>query len=223
MQPAHLIIGAPPALPVSGPSPIPGDAIYDAFRRKETFSTSGPHIKVRFFGSTSFDPAIVKSSNAVSEAYANGVTMGSDLARSSTAPSFFVWAMRDPDTAPLQRLQIIKGWIEDGEPREMVYDVACSDGGTVDPKTHRCPDNGATVDIQTCEIPQDVGDPEMKALWQDPEFNRDQHAFYYARVLENPKCRWSTWDAIRAGVVPREDLHTTLQDRAWSSPIWYNP
>ena len=199
------------------------DAIYDAFRRKETFSTSGPHIKVRFFGSTSFDPAIVKSSNAVSEAYANGVTMGSDLDRNEVAPSFFVWAMRDPDTAPLQRLQIIKGWIEDGEPREMVYDVACSDGGTVDPKTHRCPDNGATVDIQTCEIPQDVGDPEMKALWQDPEFNRDQHAFYYARVLENPKCRWSTWDAIRAGVVPREDLHTTLQDRAWSSPIWYNP
>ncbi|MCY4531915.1 MAG: DUF3604 domain-containing protein [Gammaproteobacteria bacterium] len=199
------------------------DAIYDAFRRKETFSTSGPHIKVRFFGSTSFDPAIVKSSNAVSEAYANGVTMGSDLDRSSTAPSFFVWAMRDPDAAPLQRLQIIKGWIEDGEPREMVYDVACSDGGTADPKTHRCPDNGATVDIQTCEIHQNVGDPEMKALWQDPEFNQDQHAFYYARVLENPKCRWSTWDAIRAGVVPREDLHTTLQDRAWSSPIWYNP
>ena len=199
------------------------DAIYDAFRRKETFSTSGPHIKVRFFGSTSFDPAIVDSANAVGEAYAKGVTMGGDLARSETAPSFFVWAMRDPDTAPLQRLQIIKGWVEDGEPNEMVYDVACSDGGTVDPKTHRCQDNGATVDITTCEIPQDIGDPEIKALWQDPDFNQDQHAFYYARVLENPKCRWSTWDAIRAGVAPRDDFPATLQDRAWSSPIWYSP
>jgi hypothetical protein len=199
------------------------DAIYDAFRRKETFSTSGPHIKVRFFGSTGFDSSIVDSANAVAEAYANGVTMGSDLAHNEVAPSFFVWAMRDPDTAPLQRLQIIKGWIEDGEPKEMVYDVACSDGGGVDPNTHRCPDNGATVDISTCEIPQDVGDSEIKALWQDADFDQNQHAFYYARVLENPKCRWSTWDAIRAGVAPREDMHRTLQDRAWSSPIWYNP
>ena len=203
------------------------DAIYDAFRRKETFSTSGPRIKVRFFGSIGFDSSIVNSANAVSEAYANGVTMGSDLARSDladdTAPAFFVWAMRDPDTAPLQRLQIIKGWIENGKPREKVYDVACSDGGTVDPNTHRCPNNGATVDIQTCRIPQDTGDPEIRALWQDPNFDQDQHAFYYARVLENPKCRWSTWDALRAGVKPREGMHTTIQDRAWSSPIWYNP
>ena len=203
------------------------DAIYDAFRRKETFSTSGPYIKVRFFGSTGFDNSIVNSANAVSEAYANGVTMGSDLARSdlsdNAAPAFFVWAMRDPDTAPLQRLQIIKGWIENGEAKEKVYDVACSDGGSVDSKTHRCPDNGATVDIQTCEISQDKGATELKTLWQDPDFDQDQHAFYYARVLENPKCRWSTWDAIRAGVAPRESMHTTIQDRAWSSPIWYNP
>lgn len=199
------------------------DALYDAFSRKETFSTSGPRIKVRFFGSTSFDPSIVDAADAVSMAYANGVTMGSDLARSDVAPSFFVWAMRDPDTAPLQRLQIIKGWIENGEPIEKVYDIACSDDGAVDPKTHRCPDNGATVDIYTCEIPQDKGDPELKTLWQDPDFNQDQHAFYYARVLENSKCRWSTWDAIRAGVAPRQSMHTTLQDRAWSSPIWYDP
>jgi hypothetical protein len=153
--------------------------------------------------------------------------MGGDLARSDLAdnavPAFFVWAMQDPETAPLQRLQIIKGWIENGEARERVYDVACSDGGIVDLKTHRCPDNGATVDIQTCEISQDKGAPELKTLWQDPDFNQDQHAFYYARVLENPKCRWSTWDAIRAGVQPRESMHKTLQDRAWSSPIWYNP
>ncbi|HAK51829.1 MAG TPA: hypothetical protein DCM54_08000 [Gammaproteobacteria bacterium] len=197
--------------------------VYDAFRRKETFSTSGPRIKIRFFGSTGFDSSIVNSGNAIAEAYANGVTMGNDLTHNEVSPSFFVWAMRDPDTAPLQRLQIIKGWVEDGEPREMVYDVACSNGGTVDTKNHRCPDNGATVDITTCEIPQDIGDPEIKALWQDPDFDQDQHAFYYARVLENPKCRWSTWDAIRAGFEPRDDFPATLQDRAWSSPIWYSP
>ena len=199
------------------------DAIYDAFRRKETFSTSGPHIKVRFFGSTGFDDSILDSTDAVSEAYANGVTMGGDLSRNSVAPSFLVLATRDPDSAPLQRLQIIKGWIEGGEPKEQVYDIACSDGGNVDPQTHRCPDNGARVDLQTCEIPRDKGDPELKSLWQDPDFNQDQRAFYYVRVLENPKCRWSTWDAIRAGVAPREDMHTTLQDRAWTTPIWYNP
>ena len=203
------------------------NAIYDAFRRKETFSTSGPHIKVRFFASTRFEGSIVDSADPVSQAYAKGVTMGGDLSRGdlseNAAPSFFVWAMRDPDTAPLQRLQIIKGWIEGGEPKEKVYDIACSDGASVDPNTHRCPDNGARVDIQTCDIPRDKGDPELKSLWQDPDFNQDQRAFYYVRVLENPKCRWSTWDAIRAGVAPREGMHTTLQDRAWTSPIWYNP
>ena len=199
------------------------DAIFDAFRRKETFSTSGPHIKVRFFGSTGFDDSIVDSANAVSEAYATGVSMGGDLGRNSLAPSFLVWAAKDPDAAPLQRLQIIKGWLEDGEPRERIYDVACSDGGEVDPEIHRCPDNGARVDVATCAITQDRGDPELKSLWQDPDFNEEQQAFYYARVLENPKCRWSTWDAIRAGMAPRPDMHATIQDRAWSSPIWYNP
>ncbi len=87
---------------------------------------------------------------------------------------------------------------------------------------HRCPDNGATVDIATCEVTPDKGAAELKGFWQDPDFKSDQPAFYYVRVLENPKCRWSTWDAIRAGVAPRVDLKATIQDRAWSSPIWYN-
>ena len=149
--------------------------------------------------------------------------MGGDLSRSETAPKFLVWAGRDADSAPLQRLQIIKGWLDNGEAKEKVFDIACSDGGTVNSDSHRCPDNGASVDLRTCAIPSDRGAAELKTLWRDPEFDADQPAFYYVRVLENPKCRWSTWDAIREGVEPRVDMQATIQDRAWSSPIWYNP
>ena len=197
--------------------------IYAAFRRKETFSTSGPHIKVRFFGSTKFDSSMLEASDAVAQAYEKGVTMGGDLSRSDEAPTFFAWAAQDPDTVALQRLQIIKGWRADGEAKEMVYDIACSDGGAVDPETHRCPDNGAGVDLSNCAVTPDKGAPELRTLWQDPDFDPEQRAFYYVRVLENPKCRWSTWDAIRAGIEPRVDMEATIQDRAWSSPIWYHP
>ena len=199
-------------------------AIYDAFRRKETFATSGPHIPVRFFAGYRLDQALLEADDAIAAAYAAGVPMGGDLlAEGEAVPSFFVWAMRDSDTAPLQRLQVIKGWVEDGQINERVFDVACSDGGTVDPETHRCPDNGAAVDLTTCAISDDKGAGELSAVWQDPTFTPGERAFYYVRVLENPKCRWSTWDAIRAGVAPREDMHATIQDRAWSSPIWYMP
>ena len=139
------------------------------------------------------------------------------------SPEFFVWAAQDADSASLQRLQIIKGWVDDGAGREVVYDIGCSDGGLVDPKTHRCPDNGAGVELNSCAMTPDKGAGELKALWQDPDFDPDIKAFYYVRVLENPKCRWSTWDAVRAGVPPRADMQATIQDRAWSSPIWYNP
>lgn len=199
------------------------ESIFDAFRRKETFSTSGPHIKVRFFGSHDFPDDLGASNDTIAAAYANGVPMGGKLTRAEAPPEFFVWAMRDVDSGALQRLQIVKGWVDGGEPGEQVYDVACSDGGMVDPDTHRCPDNGATVDLATCEPTPGKGAAELSASWTDPDFDADQHAFYYARVLENPICRWSTWDAIRAGVTPREDMQATIQDRAWSSPIWYRP
>jgi len=199
--------------------------IFDAFRRKETFSTSGPHIPVRFFGGFGLGHNLAREPDAIARAYEQGVPMGSDLrsAPEGAASHFFVWAARDADSVPLQRLQIIKGWIEDGEPREAVFDIACSDGLTVDPDTRRCPDNGARVDLSTCDVSTDKGAPELKTVWQDPTFDATERAFYYVRVLENPKCRWSTWDAIRAGVKPREDMHATIQDRAWSSPIWYSP
>ena len=188
--------------------------------RRETFATSGPRIQVRFFASTRFSPDMLADSNLVASAYAQGVAMGGEMEASGETPAFIVWAAGDPRGAPLQRMQVIKGYIKDGQPQERIYDVACSDGMTPDPATHRCPDNGARVNLSDCSISRDVGDSEMLALWQDPDYDAAVDAFYYTRVLENPTCRWSTWDAIREGVEPRADLHKTLQERAWSSPIW---
>lgn len=198
------------------------EAIYDAFLRKETFATSGPRIRVRFFAGSGLDASMLDKQGGMSRAYAQGVSMGGDLlVESGAAPSFLVWAVRDALSAPLQRVQIIKGWLEDGKTHERVFDVACSDGLTVDPVTHRCPDNGAKVNLADCAISADRGVEELKTHWRDPEFNAKQQGFYYARVLENPTCRWSTWDALRAGERPRPDLASTIQERAWSSPIWF--
>jgi len=162
----------------------------------------------------------LNSETMIEEAYAGGVAMGGELAKTFDAPRFVAWASADPRGTALQRLQIIKGWEKDGETYEQVYDVACSDGLMPDPNTHRCGDNGARVNISDCSITEGVGAAELKTVWQDPDYDPDSRAFYYVRALENPTCRWSTWDAIRAGVEPRPDLHTTLQERVWSSPIW---
>jgi hypothetical protein len=149
--------------------------------------------------------------------------MGGDLiVEAGVSPEFLVWASRDANSAPLQRLQVIKASMRDGEAIERVFDVACS-AGTVDPVTHRCAENGATVNLSDCSISEGLGSSELKTIWQDPEYDPVERAMYYVRVLENPTCRWSTWDAIRAGVPPREDLKTTIQERAWSSPIWVAP
>jgi hypothetical protein len=200
------------------------DAIFDAFRRKETFATSGPRLRVRFFAGYDYPLDLTERDEWVAQAYADGVTMGGDLyERGGDAPRFALWAARDATSAPLQRLQVIKGALVNGEMVESVYDVACSDGGTVDPNTHRCPDNGARVDLSTCAYPTDVGAGELSSVWQDPDFNPAERAFYYVRALENPTCRWSTWDAIRNGTKPRADLPVTIQERVWSSPIWYVP
>ena len=202
------------------------DSIFNAFKRKETFATTGSRIAVRFFAGYNLSSIDMNSTSLVSEAYKKGVTMGSDLlSNESETPEFIVWAQRDKTGASLQRVQIIKGWMDSnsGRPHEKVFDVACSDGLEVDPVTNRCPDNGARVNISDCSITQGVGSAELKRLWKDPDFNPNDKSFYYVRVLENPTCRWSTWDAIKRGFEPREDLHETIQERAWSSPIWYIP
>ncbi len=199
-------------------------SLYAALRRKETFATTGPRIKLRFFGGFDYPADLPSSGEMIERAYAGGVPMGSDLiARAGAQPALLIWAARDPNSAPLQRLQVIKGWVENGAAHEAVIDVACSDRLEPDPTTGRCPENGAKVNLADCSITQGVGAAELKVLWRDPDWDPAQRAFYYARVLENPTCRWSTWDAVRAGVPPREDLHTTIQERAYSSPIWISP
>ncbi len=200
------------------------ESIFAAMKRKEVFATSGPRLRIRFFAGYDFGPDILNDAGMIEKAYAQGVPMGGDLFSrpDGEEPEFLIWATRDPASASLQRLQLIKGWIDDsGSPRERVYDVACAGGQPPDPKTHRCPDNNSRVDLKTCTHSADSGSDALRAHWRDPEFNPNQRAFYYVRVLENETCRWSTWDAVRAGTTPNPSLPATLQERAWSSPIWY--
>jgi len=160
----------------------------------------------------------------VHQAYNRGVPMGGDLLPAKgKVPSFLVWAVRDPSSGYLQRAQIVKGWIENGVAKERVFDVACSDHLTLDQGSWRCPSNAAKVDLATCQPERFKGDVELKTVWTDPTFNPKQRAFYYVRVLENPSCRWSSWDAIRNGTPPSPYMQATIMERAWSSPIWYEP
>jgi len=200
------------------------ESIYRAFRRKETFATSGPRIRVSLFAGYDLGEEVLQSVEGIAKAYRTGVSMGSDLlARGDDSPFFVARAVRDSKSAPLERLQIVKGWTIDGRHHEKVFDVACSSGEAPNPETHRCSDNGSSVDTKTCATTEGSGAGELQKVWQDPEFNPNHRAFYYLRVLENPTCRWSTWDAIKAGVAPRPDLPPTLQERAWSSSIWFMP
>jgi hypothetical protein len=197
------------------------EAIFDAMARKETFATSGPRMKVRFFASHDYADDLLSAPDLTTRAYATGVPMGGELTARDSSPTFLAWAMRDPLSAPLDRIQIVKVW-HDGQPRERIYDVACSDGASPDASSRRCPDNGASVDMATCAPSTGEGDPELRARWTDPDYDASMSASYYVRVLENPTCRWSTWDAMKAGTPPHPDLPQTIKERAYSSPIWIN-
>ena len=173
-------------------------------------------MRVRMFAGQDYAPTILTQPNLTELAYAGGVPMGGDLTSDGSSPTFLAWATQDPNGTPLQRLQIIKVT----PTGEALYDVACASGGAINPTTHRCADNGASVDLATCATNDETGVAELKAVWEDPNYTSGEHADYYVRVLENPKCRWSTWDAIRNGTPPNPQMHATLQDRAWTSPIW---
>jgi hypothetical protein len=152
--------------------------------------------------------------------------MGGDLLKKpakTKAPTFAVWALKDPQSGNLDRVQIIKGWSARGYSWEKVYDVALADGRKVDLKTGKAPPVGSTVDIKNASYTNTIGDSQLAAVWTDPDFDPSQHAVYYARVIEIPTPRWSTYDAKALGIDPLPDVPATIQERAWSSPIWYTP
>ena len=196
------------------------EAIYDALVRKETFGTSGTRLKVRFFGSFSYEKDFISEQTWLANAYSKGVPMGGELkAPNGKAPIFVIHAIKDANGANLDRVQIIKGWVDSkGESHEKIYNVALSDG-----RTDGSVPVGNTVDLETAKYTNDIGDVEFLTTWTDPEFDRAQHSFYYVRVLEIPTPRWSTYDAVKLGIPVRTDLPSTIQERGWSSPIWYSP
>jgi hypothetical protein len=202
------------------------EAIFDSMKRKETYGTSGPLIRLRFFGGWDYADGLIEDPKFVEKAYAGGVPMGGDLMEKpekSTAPVFAIWALKDPQSGNLDRVQIIKGWTKDGKTHEKIYDVALSDDRKADPKTGKVPPVGNTVDVKNATYTNDIGDSQLTAVWEDPDFDPAQHAVYYVRVLEIPTPRWSTYDAKKLGVEPPKEVAAAIQERAWSSPIWYTP
>jgi hypothetical protein len=202
------------------------ESIFDALKRKEAFATSGTRVRVRFFGGWKYSRRLHEQRDVIEQAYKLGVPMGGDLTSKpigTSLPRFVVWATKDPHSANLQKIQIIKGWTEGGQTYERVYDVACSDNLKPDPRTHRCRDNGAKVDLGDCSYSKDKGATELSVTWVDQDFKPANPAFYYMRVFENPTCRWSTYDALRAKAELSGSVPPVIQERAWSSPIWYTP
>jgi hypothetical protein len=199
-------------------------SLWDAMYRKETFGTSGPRIKVRLFGGWGYDPALLKRKDWVRAAYGGGVPMGGDLPPAKgKAPTFVVWAVKDPTAGNLDRIEIVKGWTKNGQSFEKIHDVAWSGNRKPDRWTGRIAPVRSTVDIDKATYTNTVGSVELKTVWTDPDFDPSLHAFYYARVLEIPTPRWSTIQARQIGIAPPDSVPATVQERAWSSPIWYTP
>ncbi len=204
------------------------DAIFAAMKRRETFATSGTRMTVRFFGGWHFTEQDINRPDYVDVGYARGVPMGADLsaAPKGAAPTFMIQAARDPQAANLDRIQVIKGWRDKaGETHEKIFDVALSDGRQPDANGN-IPPVGSTVDIEQASYQNNIGDPELAVVWQDPQFDPKELAFYYVRVLEIPTPRWTTYDAAFYGndidsIPPRAPR--IIQERAYTSPIWYSP
>lgn len=201
------------------------EALWDAMARKEVFATTGPRIRVRVFGGWEFSEDDLNRSDFAKHGYDNGVPMGGDLtnAPEGKAPTFLVRAIRDPDGANLDRIQIVKGWLDkEGKTQETVYDVAWS-GNRQAGADGKLPAVGNTVNVEEAAYDNSIGAAGLQAYWMDPQFDASQRAFYYVRVLEIPTPRWTTYDAKIFGVKRPDDVPASIQERAYTSPIWYTP
>jgi hypothetical protein len=199
-------------------------SLFEAMQRKETFAVSGPHIKVRLFGGWEYTAAMLADAGWVKAGYARGVPMGGDLPPAKgEAPTFMVWAVKDPTSGNLDRIQIVKGWLDAaGKQHEKIFDVVWSGDRKIG-ADGKLPPVGNSVDLKTATYANDIGATQLARGWTDPEFKPDQRAFYYARVIEIPTPRWNTYDAVRMKMQPLTKVPATIQERAWSSPIWYTP
>jgi hypothetical protein len=216
-------------------------AIFDGIKAKETYATTGTYIRFRFFGGWDYPENLMEDKNFVQKAYDGGVPMGGDLGPHpakdlAKAPKFAVWALKDPDSGNLDRIQIVKGWFDRGYAYEKVFDVVWGDadkrkqvvcdadnGKVCNELETRVQLVGNTVDLKTATYKNTIGDTQLSAVWTDPEFDPTHHAVFYVRVLEIPTPRWTTYDAVKLGIDPPKDVAATIQERAWSSPIWYTP
>ena len=201
------------------------EEIWDAMYRKEVYATSGSLITVRMFAGWDFKPDEVQRPDFARQGYARGVPMGGDLTNAprGKSPTFMIRALRDPDNANLDRIQVIKGWLDGKETKERIYDVAVSDGRKIGADGRCMTPVGNTVDVADASYTNTIGDPLLTAHWEDPDFDPKQRAFYYVRVIEIPKPRWTAYDQKFFGIKMSEEVPMTIQDRAYTSPIWYTP
>jgi hypothetical protein len=203
------------------------EALWDAMYRREVYATSGTRMTVRFFGGWDFTAQDAVARDIAAIGYARGIPMGGDLAASAsdTAPTFLVAALKDPLFGNLDRIQIVKGWLDErGEAQEIIYDVVWSDADrrTIDSNGRLTPVEN-TVDSGRATWRDNAGETGLQTVWTDPDFDPTQPAFYYARVIEVPTPRWTAYDRQRYGVEMSEEVPMTHRERAWTSPIWYNP